>query len=222
MIATDELPLRYKTPPEWARMALGDLVGLLGDHAHLEKKAASNALELLNRWHGIDPPKRWVSILANIARDEAVHLAQVTRILFRMGKSIPKVHHNTYAAGLRNFVRLGMGPDELVDRLLAAALIEARSCERFVLLANALRESKADTGEVRAENQNLAHFYQGLWASEHGHYRVFVKLAQRVRPKAKVDSRWNEWLDHEATVIQAQPPGSRMHSGLAGDISTEA
>lgn len=208
MIPTDELPLRYKTPPEWAQMALGDMVALLGDHAHLEKKAASNALELLNRWPGVEPPKRWVSILANIARDEAVHLAQVTRILSRMGKTIPKNHHNTYAAGLRSFVRLGRGPDELVDRLLAAALIEARSCERFVLLADAM------------DDQNLAHFYRGLWASEHGHYRVFVKLAQRVRPRAKVEARWSEWLDHEAQVIQAQPPGPRMHSGLPGDLGT--
>lgn len=221
MIPTDELPLRYKTPPEWAQMALGDLVALLGDHAHLEKKAASNALELLNRWQGVEPPKRWVSILANIARDEAVHLAQVTRILFRMGKTIPKNHHNTYAAGLRRFVRLGKGPDELVDRLLAAALIEARSCERFVLLANALSDQKVDSKDDRTENENLAHFYRGLWASEHGHYRVFVKLAQRVRPKAKVEARWSEWLDHEALVIQEQPPGARMHSGLPRDIPAE-
>lgn len=217
MIPTDELPLRYKTPPEWAQMALGDLVGLLGDHAHLEKKAASNALELLNRWQGVEPPKRWVSILANIARDEAVHLAQVTRILFRMGKTIPKTHHNTYAAGLRTFVRLGKGPEELVDRLLAAALIEARSCERFVLLANALNEQK----EGQKDNESLAHFYRGLWASEHGHYRVFVKLAQRVLPKSRVEARWGEWLDHEAQVIQAQPPGARMHSGLPRNIPAE-
>ena len=219
MIQTDELPLRYKTPPEWAQMALGDLVALLGDHAHLEKKAASNALELLNRWQGVEPPKRWVSILANIARDEAVHLAQVTRILFRMGKSIPKTHHNNYAAGLRTFVRLGKGPEELVDRLLAAALIEARSCERFVLLANALNEQKVESKDGQAGNENLAHFYRGLWASEHGHYRVFVKLAQRVLPKSRVEMRWSEWLDHEAHVIQAQPPGSRMHSGLPSSVS---
>ena len=198
-------------------MALGDLVALLGDHAHLEKKAASNALELLNRWQGVDPPKRWVSILANIARDEAVHLSQVTRILFRMGKSIPKTHHNNYAAGLRTFVRLGKGPEELVDRLLAAALIEARSCERFVLLANALNEQK----EGQKDNESLAHFYRGLWASEHGHYRVFVKLAQRVLPKSRVETRWSEWLDHEVQVIQAQPPGSRMHSGLPRNIPAE-
>lgn len=201
MIPTEELPLRYKTPPQWAAAALGDLVALLGDHAHLEKKAASNALEMLNRWPGIEPPRRWVSILANVARDEAVHLAQVTRILSRMGSSIPKVHHNHYASDLRKSVRLGKGPDEIVDRLLVAALIEARSCERFVLIADAVTDPA------------LADFYKGLWASEHGHYRVFVQLAQKVRSRAKVESRWSFWLDEEARIIQAQPPGSRMHSG---------
>ncbi len=202
MIATEDLPLRYLTPPEWAKVALLDLVALLGDHAHLEKKAASNALELLNRWQGIHPPKRWVSTLANIARDEAFHLAQVTRLLSRMGATIPKTHFNAYAAGLRTLVRKGQGPDELVDRLLAAALIEARSCERFVLLANAL------------DDPLLAKFYRGLWASEHGHFQVFVTLAKTVRPPEIVHARWAEWLDHEARVIQEQPPGSRIHSGM--------
>lgn len=202
MIPTEELPLKYRTPPEWAGQVLSDLVSLLGDHAHLEKKAASNALELLNRWPGIDPPKRWISILANVARDEAVHLAQVTRILSRMGKGIPKNHNNPYAADLRKEVRRGSGPDELVDRLLVAALIEARSCERFVLIADAIGDP------------NLANFYKGLWASEHGHYRVFVQLAQKVRSKTKVEARWAQWLEIEARIIQAQPPGPRMHSGL--------
>jgi len=201
MIPTEDLPLRYRTPPEWARGVLGDLVSLLGDHAHLEKKAASNALELLNRWPGTDAPTRWVSTLANVARDEAVHLAQVTRILSRMGASIPKLHHNPYAADLRKEVRLGSGPDELVDRLLVAALIEARSCERFVLLADAMTDP------------NLIHFYRGLWASEHGHYRVFVRLACKVKPKAKVEARWSQWLDLESRIIQAQAEGARIHSG---------
>jgi len=202
MIATEDLPLRYLTPPEWAKVALLDLVALLGDHAHLEKKAASNALELINRWQGIHPPKRWVSILANIARDEAAHLSQVTRILSRLGATIPKTHFNAYAQGLRTIVRKGQGPDELVDRLLAAALIEARSCERFLILSKTI------------EDPHLAKFYRGLWASEHGHFRVFLTLAKTVRPKDTVQFRWAEWLDHEATVIQAQLPGSRMHSGM--------
>ncbi len=202
MIVTEELPLRYTTPAEWAKGALSDVVALLGDHAHLEKKAASNALELINRWQGIHPPKRWVTTLANIARDEAVHLSQVTRLLSRMGATIPKTHFNPYAQGLRTIVRKGQGPDELVDRLLAAALIEARSCERFLLLSKA------------TDNPQLATFYQGLWTSEHGHFRVFVTLANTVRPADTVTNRWSEWLDHEAKVIQSQPPGHKIHSGM--------
>ena len=76
--ATNDLPLRYITPPGWAADVLNDPIALLNDHAHLEKKAASNALELLSRWPAAEPPETWVSTLTAIASDEAVHLRQVS------------------------------------------------------------------------------------------------------------------------------------------------
>src|SRR2546422_387387 len=128
------LPLRYITPLNWAREVLKDRLELLNDHAHLEKKAAANALELVNRWPEPNPPENWVAAMTAIARDEVEHLATVTRLLARRGGRLTRQHSNPYASELHKLVRKGRGPEELVDRLMISALIEARSCERFKLL----------------------------------------------------------------------------------------
>jgi len=196
-----DLPLRYRTPPAWADAVLADPLALLNDHAHLEKKAASNALELLNRWPDPTPPENWVAAMTAVARDEAEHLGVVTRLLARRGGRLTRTHRNPYAADLRALVRRGEGDCELVDRLLVSALIEARSCERFALLAVAC-----------TDDRELAKLYRLLWASEHGHYLSFVQLAEQVQPPKRVHPRWVAMLDAEARIIQRQPPGPRMHS----------
>src|SRR3954463_10826444 len=137
MPADADLPLRYTTPADWAVAVLARPLDLLNDHAHLEKKAAANALELLNRWPEPRPPENWVAAMTAVARDEVEHLAFVCRLLARRGGRLTKQHSNPYAADLRRLVRQGTGPAELVDRLLVSSLIEARSCERFRLLADA-------------------------------------------------------------------------------------
>src|SRR6266478_2037557 len=128
------LPLRYVTPPEWAKSVLAAPLELLNDHAHLEKKAAANALELLNRWPAPRPPENWVTAMTAVARDEVEHLAVVSRLLARRGGELTKHHGNPYAGALHKLVRKGLGPGELIDRLMISSLIEARSCERFKLL----------------------------------------------------------------------------------------
>jgi tRNA 2-(methylsulfanyl)-N6-isopentenyladenosine37 hydroxylase len=92
----------------------------------------------------------------------------------------------------------------LVDRLLVSSLIEARSCERFHLLGQAIRETDLELGKL----------YRGLWASEHGHYLSFLQLAQQLLPTDEVETRWEVMLGEEGKIIQSQPPGARMHSGL--------
>src|SRR3954471_9238046 len=131
-----DLPLRYMTPALWATQVFAKPLELLNDHAHLEKKAASNALELLNRWPEPRPPENWVAAMTTVARDEVEHLAVVTRLLARRGGKLTKSHGNTYASALHGLVRRGQGTEELVDRLMISALIEARSCERFKLLGD--------------------------------------------------------------------------------------
>jgi len=197
-----DLPLKYQTPVEWATQALREPLLLLNDHAHLEKKAASNALELLNRWPEPAPPENWVAAMTAVARDEVEHLAVVSRLLARRGGRLTKSHSNPYANALHRLVRKGQGSAELADRLMISSLIEARSCERFNLLGHA------------CEDVELAKLYRGLWASEHGHYLSFLQLAGQILDSAEAATRWEQMLDSEASIIQSQPPGPRMHSGV--------
>lgn len=207
MAKIDDLPLVWQTPPEWAVHALEDPVALLNDHAHLERKAATNALALLNQWPEPDPPEEWVSTLTLIAKDEAEHLAIVTRLLSRRGGELSRIHKNPYANALRKEIRLGQGKAELVDRLLVSALIELRSCERFSLLAEA------------APDPELAKLYKSLWASEHGHYKVFLRLAHKVLSPRRVKARWLEMLEAESRIVQSQPPGPGIHTGIAAELA---
>jgi tRNA-(ms[2]io[6]A)-hydroxylase len=196
----DELPLHSFTPIEWGRAVLADPVRLLIDHAFLEKKAATNALELLTRWPN-DWLEGWVETMTSVARDEVAHLAQAVRILTGRGERLDRFHKNPYANDLRRLVRKGQ-PVELLDRLLVAALIEVRSCERFAVLAAASADAE------------LAAFYRSLFASELGHYKVFLHLAGQFNEPAALDVRWQEMLAAEAAILAAQEPGPRIHSGF--------
>ena len=194
------LPLHSRTPAEWGDAVLADPIELLIDHAFLEKKAANNAMELMTRWPG-DWTPGWVETMTSVARDEAAHLAQVVRILMKRGGRISRAHKNDYAGSLRLLVRKGEQP-EVLDRLFVSALIELRSCERFAILSMASRD------------EELAVFYKGLFASELTHYKVFLKLAYKIAPKANVDARWQQMLAAEAEILARQLPGPRIHSGL--------
>ncbi|HEU0007055.1 MAG TPA: tRNA-(ms[2]io[6]A)-hydroxylase [Terriglobia bacterium] len=197
-----ELPLDYRTPDQWAEQVLRHTLDLLSDHAYLEKKAASNALELMNRWPEPVCPEGWVTTLASVARDESAHLNSVTRLLSQRGGRLDRLHKNPYANDLRRLVRKGAGVHELLDRLLVSALIEARSCERFEVLSRICQDVE------------LAQFYRSLWGSEFGHYTVFLQLARDVVPEPSVELRWSEMVQAEGRIIARQPAGPRMHSGL--------
>ncbi len=193
-----ELPLRSWTPPAWAEAVLTEPLALLADHAFLEKKAANNALEMMTRWPG-DWIPGWIETMTSVARDEAAHLAQVTKLLLRRGGRLDRIHKNPYANDLRRLVRKG-GTGEVIDRLLVAALIEARSAERFGVLQ-------------RSADEELSALYGALYRSELGHYRVFLRLATRVSGTGPTTDRWNQMLDAEAGILAVQPPGPRIHSG---------
>jgi tRNA-(ms[2]io[6]A)-hydroxylase len=197
---SEALPLLSLTPIEWGQAALAEPVSLLVDHAFLEKKAATNALELLTRWPN-DWLDGWVEAMTAIARDEVAHLAQVTRLLLNRGGRMDRFHKNPYANALRQLVRKGERT-ELLDRLLVAALIELRSCERFSVLA------------CVSDDPELAGFYRSLHASERGHYRVFLALAGKFTEETALADRWREMLDSEARILAEQSTGPRIHSGL--------
>jgi tRNA-(ms[2]io[6]A)-hydroxylase len=197
-----DLPLLSRTPLSWGIGVLADPIELLNDHAFLEKKAANNAMDLMTRWPDEWVPG-WVETMTSVARDEAAHLAQVTRILMRRGGRLSRVHKNPYANDLRQLVRRGEA-GETVDRLLVSALIEARSCERFAVLAEAA---------IQLGDEELGAFYKALFSSELGHYKVFLKLAQKIGGRAAIDARWSELLEREARILATQPAGIRIHSG---------
>ena len=195
------LPLRSRTPMEWGPAALADPIALLIDHAFLEMKAAQNAMELMTRWPGEWVPG-WVETMTSVARDETAHLSQVTRLLVKRGGRMERGHKSFYAAALRKLVRSGK-TGETLDRLCVSALIEARSCERFFVLA-------ATTDDVELQG-----FYRALFSSELGHYKVFLKLAYKMAPPEEVTARWEQLLEHEARILSEQAPGSRIHSGVS-------
>jgi tRNA-(ms[2]io[6]A)-hydroxylase len=196
----DSLPLHCRTPSAWGHAVLADPINLLIDHAFLEKKAATNAMELLTRWPN-DWLEGWVDAMTTIARDEAAHLAQVTRMLHRRGGRLDRFHKNPYATALRELVRKGE-PMEILDRLLVSALIEVRSCERFAVLA-------ATSGDTE-----LAAFYRALFVSEFEHYKIFLDLGCKFVDAVALESRWQQMLAAESKIIAAQPTGPRIHSGM--------
>ncbi len=204
--------LRWRTPSHWIQTASSDVCALLCDHAHLERKATSNALALLGLWphrvelHESSDPSAstWVRTLAAIARDEAAHLATVTRELHRRGGALVPGHKNAYASELHRLVRWGRSERELLDRLLVSALIELRSYERFLLLADGI------------DDEALALLYRRLQQSEHGHYMQFLELAEVLAiGRDARDSRWHALCEFEGEIARSQPAGPWMHSGAS-------
>lgn len=186
--------LRVATPPGWVEVALADLEGTMSDHAHAEKKAALSAMTLLSR----EPARTdLVGRMAKLAREELRHLDQVLGHLRNRGWALRRDLPDRYAGQLLA-LRRSSGEAALVDRLLCAALIEARSWERLNLLGEAL------DGE-------LGEFYAELARSEAGHYRLFVELAHQECPAAGVDTRLEELAEAEADIVRDLPHEARIH-----------
>jgi tRNA 2-(methylsulfanyl)-N6-isopentenyladenosine37 hydroxylase len=196
-----DLPLVSSTPAAWAKGVLQNENALLSDQVYLEKKAANNALEFLNLWPGPQAPDHWLASVASIARDETLHMQAVLKLLEKRGGELERAHKNPYAYDLRKLIRKGQGKDDLTDRLIVSALVEARSCERFIRLSE---ESK---------DAELAKFYGNLVASENGHYQLFLDMAKKVSPAEEVNARWVKLLEKEAEIIESQPVDFKIHSG---------
>ena len=184
------------TDPRWLDVALADLDRTLGDHAHCEKKAAASALKLV-----ADHPERaaMVRALAKLAQEELQHFFAVLNELQRRGAPLPPDDGDPYARQLLALVRSGGA--RLMDRLLVAALIEARSHERLALLGEA----------PGLQDPRLAELYRRLAVAEAGHERLFVQLAEEVAPPAEVARRLAELAEAEARIVAALPLEPRIH-----------
>jgi tRNA-(ms[2]io[6]A)-hydroxylase len=190
------LNLASATDPGWITRALAALDEVLVDHAHAEKKAASTAVGLLFRY---PEQAALLTPLARLAREELEHFERVLAQLARRGLALRRQRPSPYAGRLLAAAR-SAEPERLVDTLLCCALIEARSCERFGLLAEAV------------EDAELAALWRGLLASEARHHRGYVDLACAVAPAAEVRARLRELAAHEARVIAEAPPWPRLHT----------
>lgn len=194
------VPLACATSPAWVDAALGNPLALLDDHAQCELKAAANALAVVGRYPQHDDLVRRMSALA---REEMLHYRMVRQVLITRGGAPTRPRANPYMKGL-GVGRLG-GESALLDDLLVAAVIEARSCERFVALYRGL------SGIGGAPE--LVTFYERLARSESGHAHIFVELATGLFAPALVQSELVRRCRIEAQVLETLEISPRMHGG---------
>jgi len=190
------LALRAETPVAWAEAAIVDPAALLSDHAHNEKKAALNALNLSQSF--ADAPRASV-LLARLAEEELNHYRRVLEALQSFGWLLRPDGGNAYAKALHKLATKG-----LLDRLLIAALIEARSCERLWLL------EQAGTSHPELGSAGWLAFLLELERCEAGHALGYRSLAEE-RFGTEAQGRLDWWLDREAEVIQSMPWRSAVH-----------
>ena len=191
------LHLLQPTDPRWLDAAAADLDGLLADHAHCELKAAQSALALVGRF-GADAPEI-VEPLSALAREETQHFRQVHTRLEGRAAPLGKPEKDLYVKALTKAARRDHRETPvLLDKLLVSALIEARSCERFKLLAEGLPD------------EDLAGFYRGLMAAEARHFTLFSGLAE-ARFGAVARDRLSTLAEREAAVAHALPLGPTVH-----------
>lgn len=188
------LKLLCATPSDWLEHALANLDEVLIDHAHCEKKATATALSLLSSYPD-NPPL--AEAMAALAEEEAGHLRLVVDALHARGLKLGRDPGDEYAQRLMSHVR--GGDVRLLDRLLVAACIEARSCERLKLLAENVPDAE------------LAELYRGLWQAEAGHFTLFTDLARKLYPLDVVDQRLAEILRAESEIIQSLPVRAVVH-----------
>jgi len=190
------LSLRSVTAPRWLAQIDGRFDELLVDHAHCEKKAAGVAMNLLFAY--VDHTDLARAMTA-IVTEELEHFHLVLDLLERRGIRFRRLAPASYGRRLHELLRTAE-PERAIDRLLVAGLIEARSCERFALLAD-----HAPDDELRA-------FYRGLFEAEARHHATYVRLACQRAPEAVVRERLEALAEAEAAIIAAGDPVPRMHS----------
>lgn len=190
------LSLSAPTPDRWLDQVAPHIDLLLIDHAHCEKKAAGVAMNLLFSYV---EDAELTRAMTEIVQEELDHFHQVRALLDRRGIRFYKLSPSAYAARLHELARKPE-PERAVDRLLIAALIEARSCERFGLLRD------------RLPDRELADFYGSLFESEARHHSTYVRLAKNFLPEDQVKSRLTQLAAAEAAIIASGEDRPRMHS----------
>ena len=191
------LGLKLPTDPRWVKLVEQNISEILTDHAWCEQKAASNAISTIVRYPDLTD---MVTELTAIAQEEMEHFGMVLEKIKARGFTLGHERKDDYVGQLSKFIKRGGSREgQIVDRLLFAAMIEARSCERFKMLSE------------RISDPDLAEFYRELMISEAGHYTTFLKLARKYGGGIDVDARWKECLDFEAAIIQNYGKKETIH-----------
>ena len=191
------LGLKFETGTSWAEVAENDLQQILTDHAFAEQKAASNAVSII-----INYPEetKLVTDMADIALEEMEHFKMVHELMKARGMTLGREQRNDYALHLHKFFeKSGDRKVQLVHRLLYAALIEARSCERFKVFSENL------------EDQELSEFYRELMISEANHYTLFLNYARTYLDRKVVDKKWQDLLSYEAEFMKNRGKKAKVH-----------
>ncbi len=183
------LGLKLHTDPRWLDIAEKNIEEILIDHAYCEQKAASHAISLMVNFPEYS---ELVETMVKLAQEELTHFEMVIQKLKERNLRFGNERKDPYVNDLYQFIRKGGRRESiLIDKLLFAAMIEARSCERFKLLSEHLQDI------------DLRNFYKELMSSEARHYTTFIQLAKNLCGHLEnIDARWQEWLNYEASIIK--------------------
>jgi len=187
--------LRTKTDPAWIEVVLSDFDAFLLDHAACERKASATALKLVSHY---SDRSVLVRELIPFAQEELDHFARVMAIILDRGLATRPDEKDPYIGALMRLIKRG-SEQYFLDRLLVLGVVEARGCERFGLLAEAL------------EPGPLKDFYLDITRSEARHHGIFVRLAHEYFPAEVVEARLDELLEEEAKIIAALPLRPAVH-----------
>ena len=192
------LGLELPTDPRWVDIAQKNIQDILVDHAFCEQKAASSCISLIVLYPERD---KLVAMLTPVVAEEWNHFERVIQQLTKRGYSLGRPRKDAYVEALTRVMRKGGDREEqLLEKLLMNALIEARSCERFKMLWKNIGDAE------------LAEFYYELMVAEAGHYKNFLQLAKEYNDPTKVEARWRELLEQEAEIMRnLELRGDRMH-----------
>ena len=182
------LKLQLPTDPLWVKNVVeSNIEEILTDHAFCEQKAASNAITLIVQNPNLSD---LVQEMALLVQEEMDHFKRVHDIILERGFTLGRERKDNYVNELMQFlVKGGSRQQQLIDRLLFSAMIEARSCERFKVMSEHIKDKQ------------LADFYYELMVSEAGHYTIFITLARKYAGSIDVEKRWKDFLAYEAQVI---------------------
>lgn len=192
------LHLQLATDPAWVDLAGKSLPEIFTDHAYCEQKAASACISMIQQF---PDREELVEKLAPLVSEEWSHFRLVLREMKKRGIRLGRQRKNHYVNQLLKIQKRNTDRNELLlEKLLTAALIEARSCERFRLLS------------LHLPDASLRQFYHQFMVSEAGHYTLFIELAVKYFGREKTMKRWKEYVDAEAAMLsQVLPSGSRLH-----------